>query len=166
MKKVEYMSVAEKVIDQIKDGAFLTVQAGERMNTMTIGWALIGYVWKKPILMVAVRNSRHTFGIIEKAEDFTVSVPLTDMKKAIAFCGSKSGRDYDKFKECGLKVKKSQKTVSPIIDMPGIHFECTITHKALMDPAFLAEEYQKLYPQKDYHTLYFGEIKECYETNP
>lgn len=32
-----------------------------------------------------------------------------------------------------------------------------------MDPKYLAPEYQKLYPQKDYHTLYFGEIVECYE---
>jgi hypothetical protein len=32
-----------------------------------------------------------------------------------------------------------------------------------MDPAHLAEEYKELYPQKDYHTLYFGEIQDCYQ---
>jgi len=163
MKKIDYMAVAEEAMSQIKKGAFLIVKASEALNTMAIGWATIGFVWNKPILMVAVRNSRYTFGIIEKAADFTVSVPLRDMDDAIMGCGTKSGRDYDKFKECSLELKDAQKVVSPIINTPGFHFECKIVFKAAMDPAHLAEEYEKLYPKKDYHTLYFGEIRDCYE---
>jgi flavin reductase (DIM6/NTAB) family NADH-FMN oxidoreductase RutF len=163
MNKVNYMAVAEKTMNQIKKGAFLTVRAGEALNTMTIGWATIGYVWRRPILMVAVRDSRHTFGIIEKAVDFTVSVPMTDMQEAITFCGTKSGREYDKYKECALKLAEAQNVVSPIISTPGIHFECTIVLKAAMDSAYLDAECEKLYPEKDYHTLYFGEILDCYE---
>ena len=163
MKKIDYMAVAEEAMSQIKKGAFLTVKAGEALNTMAIGWATIGFVWNIPILMVAVRNSRYTFGIIEKAADFTVSVPLRDMDDAIMCCGTKSGGDYDKFKECSLELKDAQKVVSPIINTPGFHFECKIVFKAAMDPAHLAEEYEKLYPEKDYHTLYFGEIRDCYE---
>jgi flavin reductase (DIM6/NTAB) family NADH-FMN oxidoreductase RutF len=150
MKKIDYMAVAEEAMSQIKKGAFLIVKASEALNTMAIG-------------MVAVRNSRYTFGIIEKAADFTVSVPLRDMDDAIMCCGTKSGRDYDKFKECSLELKDAQKVVSPIINTPGFHFECKIVFKAAMDPAHLAEEYEKLYPKKDYHTLYFGEIRDCYE---
>ncbi len=163
MKEIDYMAVAEKAMNQIKEGAFLTVRAGEALNTMTIGWATIGYVWRKPVFMVLVRDSRHTFGIIEKAADFTVSVPMTDMQDAITFCGTKSGRDYDKYKECGLELVEARKVVSPIINTPGIHFECKIVFKTAMDPAYLDEEYEELYPEKDYHTLYFGEIRDCYE---
>ena len=163
MNKVDYMAVAEKTMNQIKKGAFLTVRAGETLNTMTIGWATIGYVWRRPIFMVAVRDSRHTFGIIEKAADFTVSVPMTNMQEAIMFCGTKSGRDYDKYKECALELAEARNVVSPIINTPGIHFECKIILKAAMDPAYLDVEYEKLYPEKDYHTLYFGEILDCYE---
>jgi flavin reductase (DIM6/NTAB) family NADH-FMN oxidoreductase RutF len=162
MEKLDYMAVAEKVMDQIKKGAFLTVKAGDRLNTMTIGWGLIGFVWRKPIFMVAVRNSRHTFTIIEKAADFTVTVPTTDMHEALMFCGSKSGRDVDKYKACNLKTTKAQHTVSPIIETPAIHFECNIRFKAPMDPKYLDKTYQELYPAKDYHTLYFGEIVDCY----
>lgn len=164
MKKLDYMAVAEKVIKQIKKGAFLTVKAGDARNTMTIGWATIGFVWNKPIFMVAVRDSRHTFGIIEKADDFTVTVPVADMHDTLLFCGTKSGRDVDKFKACNLKITDARMTVSPIIDLPAIQFECKIAFKTAMDPALLIEEYGKLYPDKDYHTLYFGEILECYET--
>jgi len=157
------MAVAEGAMNRIKEGAFLTVKAQDAINTMTIGWAAIGYVWGKPIFMVAVRDSRHTFGIMEKAQDFTVSVPMTDMRDAIMFCGTKSGRNHDKFKACGLALLDAQKTVTPIIQTPGLHFECRIVFKAPMDPSRLAADYHTLYPQKDYHTLYFGEILDCYE---
>ena len=166
MKEMDYMAVADSAMKQIKKGAFLTVRSDERLNTMTIGWATIGFVWQKwqkPIFMIAVRNSRHTFGIMEEAADFTVSIPSSDMKAAIAFCGTKSGRNYDKFKECNLTTAEARSTKSPIIDAPGIHFECKIVFKAPMNPVYLDQSYEKLYPEKDYHTLYFGEILDCYE---
>ncbi len=163
MKRIHYMAVGERAMTQIKKGAFLTIKAEDRLNTMTIGWATIGIVWSKPILMVAVRNSRHTFGIMENAADFTVSFPKDDMKDELTFCGTKSGRTYDKLKECGLEPEQAQKTFSPIIRTPGIHFECKIVYKSAMDPTFLDAGYKNLYPKNDFHTLYFGEILDCYE---
>jgi len=165
MKDVVWMSVAEDSINKIKEGAFLTVKSGKGLNTMIIGWATFGFVWRKPIMMVAVRLSRHTFGIIEDAMDFTVTVPAGGMSEAIAFCGSKSGRDVDKFKECNLATAGSRKVASPIIKIAGRHYECRIIYKSAMDPMHLDRGYDlSFYPHKDYHTLYFGEILACYET--
>ena len=163
MKDMDYTAVAENAINRIKKGAFLTVKAGDRLNTMTIGWATIGFCWHKPIFMIAVRDSRHTFGIIEKAADFTVSIPYTDMQDQIMFCGTKSGRDVDKYQACNLTLTDSRSITSPIINTPGLHFECRIVLKAPMNPEYLITEYEKIYPDKDYHTLYFGEITACYE---
>jgi flavin reductase (DIM6/NTAB) family NADH-FMN oxidoreductase RutF len=163
MRDVDFMAAYEGVMKQIKEGAFLTVKAGEALNTMTIGWATLGFAWKKPMMMVMVRNSRHTYSLIEKAADFTVSVPAGDMKREIAFCGTKSGRDVDKFKQCKLKTAPSRQVVSPIILVPGTHFECRIVYKNAIDPTRLTREYDPIYPEKDYHTFYFGEIQECYE---
>jgi len=163
MKKLDYMAVAEKVMKQIQEGAFLTVKAGKGTNTMTIGWGLIGYAWQRPIFMVLVRTSRHTYGFIDKASDFTVTVPTTNMRDALMFCGTKSGRDVDKYKACNLELASAKKVVSPIIKTPAIQFECRILLKTPMDPKCLDHECHGLYPAKDYHTLYFGEIVECYE---
>jgi len=164
MKELPYMSIAEEAMNKIRKGAFLTVRSGDAQNTMTIGWALLGVIWQKPMLMVAVRDSRYTFGIIEKAADFTVSIPACDMSKEIAFCGTKSGRDTDKFKMCCLETADGKSVISPIIKAAGMHFECKIVYKSAMNPAFLDKKYdQSLYPQQDYHTLYFGEILACYE---
>jgi flavin reductase (DIM6/NTAB) family NADH-FMN oxidoreductase RutF len=166
MNDVGYMHVAEDSINKIKEGAFLTVKSGNALNTMTIGWATFGVVWRKPIMMVSVRSSRHTFRIIESAKDFTVTVPAGDMHKETDFCGSKSGRDVDKFKMCHLETTDSREVASPIIKIPGRHYECKIIYKSAMDPAHLEKDYDSsLYPKKDYHTLYFGEILACYETD-
>jgi flavin reductase (DIM6/NTAB) family NADH-FMN oxidoreductase RutF len=165
MKNLNYMTIAEDAMSKIKKGAFLTVKAADALNTMTIGWATFGVIWQKPIMMVAVRSTRHTFGIMEKAQDFTVTIPSGDMSKATAFCGSQSGRDVDKFKKFNLETADGQKVASPIIKVPGFHYECKIVYKSAMNPAYLDKNLDKsIYPQKDYHTLYFGEIIGCYET--
>ena len=166
MKDVDCMHVVEDSIKRINEGAFLTVRSGKALNTMTIGWATFGVIWKKPILMVAVRSSRHTFGIIEEAKDFTVTVPTGDMHKEIAYCGSSSGRDVDKFKICSLETTKSRQVASPFIKTAGRHYECRIVYRSAMDPSRFDKDYDSaLYPKKDYHTLYFGEIVGCYETD-
>lgn len=70
---------------------------------MTIGWGGITFFWGKPIFIVPVRQSRYTFQLIDKAQEFTVSVPLeVDMRKALAYCGKNSGRDVNKYNEIGL----------------------------------------------------------------
>ncbi len=150
-----------------KIGAFLTVKEGDRVNTMTISWGNIGFEWRRPIFTALVRKSRYTFDLIEKAESFTVSVPVNNnLKKELGFCGSKSGRDFDKFKECNLELVPSKAVETPIIggeDM--IHYECKIVYKQAMDPSLLDKKIQEeCYGDDDYHTLYYGEIVECYRS--
>jgi flavin reductase (DIM6/NTAB) family NADH-FMN oxidoreductase RutF len=165
MRDVDYMSVAEDTISKIKRGAFLTVKSGNGLNTMTIGWATFGFIWNKPIMMVAVRPSRHTFGILEAAKDFTVTVPTGDMHKETTFCGSKSGRDVNKFAACNLEIIDGRQVASPVTKIEGRHYECRIVHKCAMDKTHLDKDYKaSFYPDGDYHTFYFGEILACYET--
>lgn len=163
MKDLDPLDISSDVLKRMKRGAFLTVKAGDALNTMTIGWGQIGFIWQRPVFMVAVRDSRHTFGIIEQAQDFSVTFPSTNMKDALRFCGSKSGREFDKFKECNLVAAPSQQIVSPIVQTPGTHLECKICLKTPMDATLMNPALEDLYPAKDYHTLYYGEIVACYE---
>ena len=81
-----------------KPGLLLvSTDADGKPNAMTIGWGTVGIIWGKPIFVVLVRPSRYTYGLMEQTEDFTVNVPSAELREAVAFCGSKSGRDYDKF---------------------------------------------------------------------
>jgi flavin reductase (DIM6/NTAB) family NADH-FMN oxidoreductase RutF len=88
------------------------------------------------------------------------------MHKKTAYCGSQSGKNVDKFKMCNLETSDGRKVASPIIKTQGRHYECKIIYKSAMDPAHFDKGYDlSLYPKKDYHTLYFGEVLACYETD-
>ncbi len=162
MKEANELEIAPRAMALIKEGAFLVVQAKGRKNLMTIGWAMFGYVWRRSAMMVAIRNSRFTHRLIEEADSFTVSVPTGNMQKEINFCGTKSGRDLDKFKECQIATAKAQKVSTLVLKIAGYHYECRIVYKTPMEPRTMAKDLELIYPAKDYHTLYFGEIQACY----
>jgi flavin reductase (DIM6/NTAB) family NADH-FMN oxidoreductase RutF len=145
-------------------GAFLTVKSGDKVNTMTISWGNVGYEWNMPIFTVLVRKSRYTYDLIENSDNFTVSIPLSgDLKSSLAVCGSKSGRDIDKFKECNLTLEKSKNVGTPIISECELHYECKIVYKQEMNPELLSKEIvDSSYKTGDYHTIYYGEIVATY----
>lgn len=163
-KNIKYNELSKEMLTQLQKGAFLTVKSGDKLNTMTIGWGSLGYIWNKPVFMVMVRYSRHTFDLIDKAEDFTVSYPLNgQLKDALAFCGTKSGRDMDKIKECNLKLKNGNKVVTPIIEDCDLFLECKIAYKQHMDEKLLSKDIKdRSYSMGDYHVLYYGEIVDAY----
>lgn len=164
MKKVSYTQYLSQALAQLPAGAFLTVQSNELINTMTIGWGTIGYIWCKPIFTVAVRYSRYTYELISRSQEFTVSFPLDNsLKRELAVCGTKSGRDIDKFKECNLTAQPGQVVSTPVIAQCPLHYECRIVHKQAMEPGLLSPEIDAdCYKDRNYHILYYGEIVACY----
>ena len=164
LKEFNYNENLEKVLEQIKKGAFLTVKSNDKINTMTIGWASFGIFWNKPIMVVMVRKSRYTYSLIENVDNFTVSVPIgIDLKKELAYCGTYSGRDVDKIKEMKLNLGKSKKIDAPIIKDCNYHYECKILYSQKMNPEALDKNIlSKNYPIDDYHTFYIGERLQTY----
>ncbi|MFW6008057.1 MAG: flavin reductase family protein [archaeon] len=160
MKKVDYNEYFSEASSSLSKGAFLTVKNNNELNTMTIGWATIGIIWGKPVLMVMVRKSRYTYNLIENTGEFSVSFAFGDkMKKELNFCGTRSGRNYDKFEECSLITVPGDKIDTPLIKNCDLHYECKIRFKQAMNKDNLVQEFDnKFYGSGDYHTLYFGEI--------
>ena len=153
--------------EQLPAGAFLTVGKGNRANTMTIGWATEGIVWGRDVMTVMVRYSRHTYDFIKDASSFTVSVPEPGtMKKELAFMGTKSGRDYDKYAETGLVLADSRSVDSPVIEGCAAYYECDIIYRQAMDPYSIipGKGVQERYYEanNDYHVIYYGQILERY----
>lgn len=163
-KEVAFSEISREALEQLSKGAFLTVRNCDKTNTMTIGWGALGYIWGKPVFIAMVRHSRYTFELIEKANDFTVSFPSKgEMKGELAFCGTKSGRDCDKFKECSIKAKDGDTTLSPVIEGCRLFFECRTLYKQPMLKENLNKEIRdRWYGDGDYHTIYFGEITKAY----
>ncbi|PKM78302.1 MAG: flavin reductase [Firmicutes bacterium HGW-Firmicutes-15] len=164
-QKLAYEEYSQQFLNQLPKGAFLTVKEGNRLNTMTIGWGSIGYIWAKPMLMVMVRQSRYTHDLIKEAQDFSVSVPaLGELKKPLTAAGTKSGRDIDKFKECDLTAQKAKCIESPVIKECDLIFECQLVFKQVMEPETLDNAIcGKFYSDNDFHIMYYGEILACYQ---
>ena len=163
MQEITFDQYAPQVLQQLPKGAFLTVSHGGRDNTMTIGWGSLGVMWGKPIFSVLVRPSRFTYGLLEASGEFTVSVPLADMAKALGVCGSKSGRDLDKFAAAGLQKLPGIKLATPVIGGAGLHYECKVVFKQPMNPALLdAGINAASYLSGDHHTIYYGLIEACW----
>ncbi|MCW3988714.1 MAG: flavin reductase family protein [Candidatus Bathyarchaeota archaeon] len=134
-------------------------------NAMTIGWGLVGTMWRRPFFIVAVRFSRHTYKLLEESDSFTVCLPSKGMAEALDFCGTKSGRDYDKFKELGFTAKKGLQVEAPYIEECPVHYECKIAFKSEVTQGALPREIEDdAYPNKDYHVLYYGHILGVYAT--
>lgn len=164
IERVQYHQLSAEALRQLEKGAFLTVKDKDEVNTMTIAWGSISYIWGMPIFMVAVRYSRHTYRLIDHAKEFTVSIPLrNDLRKALAYCGTKSGRDVNKFEECNLSLLDGQKVSTPIIGECELHYECKVVYQQAMEPATLDENIKdRFYATDDYHVLYFGKIVDAY----
>ncbi len=163
-KDIHYNEMSKEMLEQLRKGAFLTVKGGDEINTMTIGWGNIGFIWNKPIFMAAVRYSRYTYELLEKTDEFTVSFPLSkDLKKELALCGTKSKRDIDKFEACNLTPKKGKVVNGPIIEECDLHYECKVVYKQAMEPGTLDKGIREAkYSDNDFHVLYYGEIVASY----
>lgn len=150
------------------NGAFLVaVDATGRPNAMTIGWLQLGTIWSRPVCHVLVRPSRYTHSCIEARGAFTVNVPLGTMVEELTVCGSRSGRDLDKFTELSLRTTPGTKVKAPLLVGCGVAYECRVVARAELDPTGILDEgiRAKYYPRGDFHTLFFGEILAAWEIN-
>lgn len=155
---------ASKALAILEKGAFLTAGRSGDSNTMTIAWGSVGVLWHRPVFTAWVRPSRHTFGYMERGDEFTVSLPMGDMQQALTLCGTKSGRDMDKIAAAGLTLKPGKKVTAPVVAGCGLYYECKLLYKQALVPSDLPGGVRdSAYPNGDFHTMYIGEIVAVYE---
>jgi flavin reductase (DIM6/NTAB) family NADH-FMN oxidoreductase RutF len=159
---VEIASIFKETMEKMK-GPGVILLAGDPPNPMTIGWGTIGYIWGKWIFTVLVRPSRFTFQMMESADDFTLNLFSDEYSNELSYCGSKSGRDVEKIRECGFTLEPGIAVSTPYISESMIHFECRIIHKNKLDPHTLDPDIsRRYYPEQDFHMVYYGEIIGAY----
>ncbi len=160
IKNVAYDYKISDFLTQLNKGAFLTTQYAGENNVMTIGWAQIGIIWRKPVMMVLVRKSRYTKTLLDGSKEFTVSVPLNcDKQKELAYCGTVSGKNEDKISAQKLELLDSEKINTPCLNMPGLHYECMVLYQTEIKLSELDEIVNDTwYQDGDTHTMYFAEI--------
>lgn len=162
MKKIDPKSLNQNVFSLIGDQWMLiTAGTAEQCNTMTASWGGLGVIWGSPAATCYIRPQRYTKEFVDREEYFTLSFFDEVYRPQLALCGSKSGRDVDKGKECGFTVKTAE-CGAPYFEEASLVLVCRKRFAQPMDPQCIPDDVkERWYPQQDYHTMYIGEIVEA-----
>ena len=139
-KKIDVYDNLTEIVKELKEGVLLTAKADDQVNSMTISWGMLGIEWGRPVFVTFLREHRFTKELIDKNGEFTVNIPYgQDAKDILNFCGTKSGRDVDKFQELGLTPVEAEKISVPAIRELPLTLECKVVYKQEQDPDQISE---------------------------
>lgn len=114
---------------------------GRRPNIISLAW--VGTVCSEPpVIAVGVRPTRYSHELILKSGEFTVNLPSSGQVEAIDFCGSRSGRDVDKFAATGLEALPASAVGAPLIASCPVNLECRVVNRIALGS----------------HDVFFGEV--------
>ena len=161
-KKIDFAELSFNPCTLIgKKWTLLSAGNADKYNTMTASWGQIGVLWNKNVFTCYIRPNRYTYEFVENNEYFTASFYGEEFRDALKFCGSKSGRDYDKAKETGLTPAVFGESVA--FEEAEMVFVCRKLYKdELTKEAFLTNEADAFYANDPYHSRFIAEITAVY----
>ena len=97
----------------------------EKPNIITVAWA--GTICSSPAMVsISVRPERYSYDIIKETKEFVINLVTKDLIKATDYCGVKSGKDVDKFREMRLTPLPSKSICAPGIKEAPVNIECKV----------------------------------------
>ena len=99
-----------------------------RPNIITVAWA--GTVCTNPpMVSISVRPERYSYHMIEETGEIVINLTTEKLAYATDYCGVRSGRDVDKFKELHLTPEKAEHVSAPLIGESPVNIECRVVKK-------------------------------------
>ena len=97
----------------------------EKPNIITVAWA--GTICSDPAMVsISIRKERYSHDIIKESGEFVINLTTKKLCRATDYCGVKSGKDTDKFKDMHLTPEKSVKINAPAIKESPVNIECKV----------------------------------------
>ncbi len=110
-------------------------------NIITLAWTSI--LSSNPFMVgISIASKRHSHKLISESKEFVMNLPTIELEKQVVICGTKSGRNTDKFKETGLTPINSEKVSPPRIKECYAWLECKLVKSV----------------ETGDHTLFVGEV--------
>ncbi|UCE29924.1 MAG: flavin reductase family protein [Candidatus Bathyarchaeota archaeon] len=116
-----------------------------KANVITLAWCMPASI-HPPLLVISIAPKRYSHKLIEEAKEFVVNIPAMNLVKETLFCGRRTGRKHDKFKETQLTPLPAKIVQPPIIKECVAHLECRLHQQTTTGD----------------HTLFIGEILAAY----
>ncbi len=163
-------NAVDEVFDRIgKEWMLITAKgkdaAGNDVtNTMTASWGGMGILWNRPVAFCFIRPQRYTFQLTEQSERFSLSFLGEKYREALRFCGTKSGKDLDKFKSAGITPADFEGV--PFVAEAELALICRKLYADdLKKQCFLVPELLSNYKEDDFHRVYVVEIEAVLKRN-
>jgi flavin reductase (DIM6/NTAB) family NADH-FMN oxidoreductase RutF len=159
-KEIDPKELTENPFKLIDDEWMLVTAAkDDKVNTMTASWGSLGIMWNKNVASIVLRPQRYTKEFVDNSSTFSLTFYDKSYKKDLAYLGSKSGRNEDKLSKTNLTLDYVDNT--PYFKEAKLILICRKLFTQEMKPEGFIDTtlLEKNYPNKDYHTLYFGEIE-------
>lgn len=97
----------------------------DEYNLLTVAWT--GTVCSDPAMCyISVRPERHSYDIIRRTGEFVINLTTEELARATDWCGVRSGRDYDKFRETGLTPGLAYVVAAPTVAEAPLSIECRV----------------------------------------
>jgi len=163
-KETDIKLINENFVKLIgNDYALITVKDGDKVNAMTASWGFFGVIWNKNAINLVVRPSRYTYELLKKNPKFTLNFLADGNKDILTFCGTKSGRDYDKIKETGLTPIEFDKNLFGFSQSKYVFVCKKLYIQDMKADCFEDSDFAtKMYPNGDVHTMFIAEIEKDY----
>ena len=97
----------------------------KKHNIITIAWTGIVNT-DPPMTYISVRKERYSHDILQRTGEFVINLTTKDLAFATDYCGVRSGRKTDKFKEMKLTPAESRKVSCPSIGESPVNLECRV----------------------------------------
>ena len=151
------------VANAVSMGGLFVTAGLEPANVMTTHWGGLVQMWNREVFLLPVRKKRYTHELIEKNKCFVVNVPRENMNNVISACDHLSGKGINKFEKLNLTPVKAKNIPSVSVAECGLVFECKVIYATDMEKSKLDTIIARdMYINKEFHTLFFGEVINCY----
>jgi flavin reductase (DIM6/NTAB) family NADH-FMN oxidoreductase RutF len=142
-----------------REWMLITAGTLDAFNTMTASWGTLGHLWERDVAICYVRPQRYTYGFMEHSRVYTLSFFDETWRAALEYCGSHSGRDVDKMAQTGL-VPFATPAGAVGFQQARLILECRKVYAGdIAEDGFVERGVsEKVYPQRDFHRFYVGEI--------
>lgn len=146
-----------------KQWMLISAGTANSWNTMTASWGGVGVIWGKPSATCYIRHSRYTKEFVDKSEYFTLTFLKDGHRDALSLLGSKSGRDMDKMHDSGLTSIFVDG--QPTFEEAELVLVCRKRCKSEIAPEDILQQeiIDNNYADRDFHTMYIGEIVAAYQ---
>ena len=136
-----------------------TADKSGKSNILTIAWT--GTICTNPAMVyISVRPERYSYHMLKESGEFVINLTTEQLAKATDYCGVRSGKDVDKWKEAHLTPAKAEKLqYAPVIEECPVNIECKVTevkklgshHMFLADVLAVHADPQYMDEKKKFH---------------